>query len=284
MIKMFDRTRRMRVVLAVLVMISITIITVDYRSGGDGPLDRVGRGALTVLGPVQEGLVTIFRPVGTFLAGFTKVPSLQARILELEAELSVLQAERDQVADVARENQSLRGLLALRDRFNLRTLAAQVIGVGASNFEKTIFIDRGRDQGVTKDMPVIAGDGLVGRVVSVGASTARVLLLTDRSSAVAARLAPGGETGVADGTGSGELHLELLDPEAKVAVGDKVVTSGYDRALYPTGIPIGTVVDTTNVGTGLARVVSVRPFVDFSSLDHVLLVIGTRRVPAEEQS
>ena len=274
MIKMFDRTRRLRVLLAVLVMASLTIITIDFRTDGDGPLDRVGRGALTVIGPIQSGLARVFKPVGNFFAGFTKVPALRDRIVALERELATLRTEREQIADITRENQSLRRLLALRDRFGFDTVAAQVIGVSPSNFERTIFIDVGRPDGVTRDTPVIAGEGLIGRVVSVGESSSRVVLLTDRSSSVAARLAATGKTGVLEGDGTGLLRMELFDPQTEVAVGDKVVTSGYDRGLYPPGIPLGTVVDAPDAGTGLTRVVRVEPTVDFSSLDYVLLVVG----------
>ncbi len=277
MIKMFDRTRRLRILLAVLVMASLTIITIDFRTVGDGPLDKAGRGALTVIGPIQAGLVRIFRPVGNFFAGFTKVPALRDRIVALEAELATLRTEREQIADITRENESLRQLLGLRERFGFETLPAQVIGVSPSNFERTIFIDRGRADGVARDMPVVGGEGLIGRVVSVARTSSQVLLLTDRSSSVAARLSTNGRTGVLEGNGTGRLQLELFDPETEVVVGDKVVTSGYDRGLYPPGIPLGTVVDAPEAGSNLTRIVTLEPIVDLSSLDYVLLVVGEGR-------
>lgn len=277
MIRMFDRSRRLRLLLVVLVMSSVTLITIDFRSAGSGPLDGVGRVAMTVLGPIQRGLVVILRPVGSFFAGFTKVPSLKERIGTLERENAVLRSQQNEVTDLSRENSSLRGLLALRARFNLRTKPAQVIGVSPSNFERVVFIDRGADDGVRKDMPVIGADGLVGRVTSVGPSTAEVLLLLDQASAVAARLSSSGETGVLEGNGSGTLTLELLDPASKVSVGDKVVTSGYDKGLFPSGIPLGTVTEAPPARSNLSRRVSVRPYVDFSSLDYVLLVTGEKK-------
>jgi rod shape-determining protein MreC len=273
---MFDRARRLRLLLTVLVLASVTIVTIDFRTRGDGPLDAVGRVALTVLGPVQEGLAAITRPIGDFFAGFTKVPSLRARVRALEGQNAMLTAEREQIQDITRENASLRRLLVLRDRRDLRTMTAQVIGVSPSNFERTVFIDRGSEDGVRADMPVIAGEGLVGRVFSVGPSTATVLLSIDRSSAVAGRIASSGETGVLEGSGSQTLRFELLDPEAKVVVGDRIVTSGYDNGLFPPGIPVGTVTKAPPAGSHLTRVVTVQPLVDFSSLDYVLLVLGAR--------
>ncbi len=277
MIRMSDRSKRLRVLMVVLVMSSITIITLDYRSEGDGPLDSVGRVAMTVLGPIQHGLVVIFKPVGQFFAGFTEVPTLKERISTLERQNAELRTQQNEVTDLTRENGSLRGLLALQARFDLRTMTARVIGVSPSNFERVVFIDRGSKHGLRKDMPVISGDGLVGRVTSVGRSTAEVLLLLDRSSAVASRVDSTGETGILEGNGSGSLTLELLDPNAKVSVGDRVITSGYDKGLFPPGIPLGTVTKAPPANSNLSRKVEVQPFVDFSSLDYVLLVTGDKR-------
>src|SRR2546428_701171 len=83
-----------------------------------------------------------------------------------------------------------------------------------------VIIDRGSRQGVRKNMPVVAGDGLVGRVVKVGLSDSVVLLELDRSSAVASRIASTGETGLLEGDGSDSPDLQLFNPDAKVAVGD----------------------------------------------------------------
>ncbi len=274
MIRMFDRSKRVRWLLVILIVASLAIITVDYRGKGNGPFERIGHVALTILSPIQHGLVTIFRPVGNFFAGFTEVPTLRSRVSTLQRQVAELRAGENTVAEIERENESLRKLLGIRDRYNLDTVAAQVIGVSPSNFERTVFIDRGSRAGVKKDMPVIAGDGLVGRVIRVGPSTSEILLLIDRTSAVASRVVPSGETGLLEGDGSENTKLELFNPDAKLGVGDRVVTSGYDRGLYPPGIPIGTVVSAPPAQSNLSRVVAIQPYVDFSSLDYVLLIIG----------
>ncbi|MBI4730038.1 MAG: rod shape-determining protein MreC [Acidobacteria bacterium] len=271
---MFDRTRRLRLLIALLITASIVIITIDYRAGGGGPLASLGRAAMTVLGPIQEGLARIGRPIGHFVAGFTEVPSLRARIGVLERENAALRVRQEEVADVFRENATLRRLLGLRDRLDLRTMPAQVIGVGPSNFERTLFIDRGTADGVRRGMPVMGGAGLVGRVINAGTGSSEVLLIVDRSCAVAGRLASGGETGTIEGTGGRDLRFELLNPEAKVKAGDQVVTSGYEGGVYPPGIPIGTVTKIPAGRRSLTKIVTVQPFVDFTSLDHVLLVLG----------
>ena len=278
MMRIFDRTRRARLLVVLLLTAALVLVTIDFRSKGDGPLDAVGRGIMTVVGPLQDGLSRLVRPIGDFFSGFTQVGSLKDQIRQLQEQNAQLRQRERQVTDIARENEELRKLLGLSDRLNLKTVTARVTGVGPSNFEHTVFIDRGTANGVRKDMPVVAGAGLVGRVVEVSQRSARVLLLVDPSSAVASRLASNGETGVAEGTGGDELRLDLFDAEAAVTVGDEVVTSGYEGGVYPPGIPIGTVARIQPRGNALARRAFVTTFVDFSSLDFLLIVVGQEAV------
>jgi rod shape-determining protein MreC len=275
MMRIFDRTRRARMLVALLLSAAIVLVTIDFRTQGQGPLDAIGRALMTVVGPLQDGVSRALRPVGNFLAGFTQVPSLKAQIERLQEQNATLEQRERQVADIARENEDLRKLLGLGQRLDLRTTTVRVTGVGPSSFEHTVFVDAGSAQGIRKDMPVIAGAGLVGRVVSVSAHASRVLLLVDPSSAVAARIASNGETGLVSGTGGTELTFDLFDPEAAVAIGDEVITSGYQGGVYPAGIPIGVVASLEARNGSLSRRVHVKPYVDFTSLDHLLIVTGS---------
>jgi rod shape-determining protein MreC len=276
MMRIFDRTRRTRLLVALLLSAAVVLVTIDFRTKGDGPLDAIGRGIMTVIGPIQDAVSHALRPVGNFFAGFTQVPSLKAEIGRLQRDNALLTQRERQVGDITRENDELRTLLGLGRRLALKTSTVRVTGVGPSNFEHTVFIDRGSAEGIRKDMPVIAGAGLVGRVVETTGHTSRVLLLIDPSSAVAARISVNGETGVIAGTGGEQLQFDLFDSEAHVTLSDDVVTSGYSGGVYPAGIPVGTVVRIEPPGGALNRRVWVRPFVDFTSLDYLLVVTGQR--------
>jgi rod shape-determining protein MreC len=277
MMRIFDRTRRARLLVAVLLSAAIVLVTIDFRTEGDGPLDAIGRGIMSVVGPIQDGVSSALRPVGDFLAGFTQVGSLKEQVRLLQEQNAELQNERQQVADILRENEELRTALGLRERFDFKTVTVRVTGVGPSNFEQTVFIDRGQAEGIRKDQPVVSGQGLVGRVVSVSAHSARVLLLIDPSSAVAARVSSNGETGVLEGRTGDELRFDLFDSDAALTVGETVVTSGYQGGVYPAGIPIGTIARIEPKGEQLTRRAWVRPFVDFTSLDYLLVVTGTQK-------
>jgi rod shape-determining protein MreC len=261
-------------VLVACTVSSIALITLDARDPNGGPLDALGTVVRTVLGPVQRGIAAIVSPIGDALSGLTKGGSLRAQIEELELENAELRSQVEQIEDLVRENEELRREAGLAQRLNLTTVAASVVGAGPSNFERVLVVNRGSKDGLAVDMPVLGNGGLAGRVVRVSPTTAEILMLIDRSSAVAARISSNGELGTLAGRGGSSLELELLDPRAKVAVGDKVVTSGYSGGLYPPGIPLGVVIAAPEAEGNLTRRAVIRPAVDFSRISFVRIVTG----------
>ena len=129
------------------------------------------------------------------------------------------------------------------------TAAARVVALAPGNFEASITIDRGRRHGVKKDMPVVSGAGLVGRVLEVYGGCSKALVLTDPRVAVGIRLAKSRETGVTRGlAGKDILDVDLIDPDVNVEENELVVTSGLEDARYPSGIPVGTVASVSTPG------------------------------------
>src|SRR5688572_19550631 len=110
MMRIFDRTRRARLLVIALMTTALVLVTVDFRTKGDGPLDAIGRGIMAVVGPLQDGLSRVVRPIGDFFSGFTQVSSLKEQVRLLEQQNAQLQQERRQVTDLIRENDELRKL------------------------------------------------------------------------------------------------------------------------------------------------------------------------------
>lgn len=277
---MYNR-RRARILLAVLVLVALVLVTVDFRSDGsegDGPLGRLRGVASSVFGPVQDGLATIVSPIGDSLSSVGGLFDARRENAQLRAQLERLEERRLSYDDVLRENEELRALLAIHERQELETVAAQVIANGPSNFEWTITLNVGQEDGVERNMPVINGDGLVGRVIQTTESNSRVLLAVDPSFQAAAAHAQTGEQGLLQGSGGEPMIFRPLDPEAELEEGDEIVTSLYSNGVFPEGIPIGTV-EGSDADLGLlSRSIRVRPWVDFTRLQTVLVV---RQSPEE---
>lgn len=269
---MYQR-RRSRVLLAVLVLITLVLITVDFRSGDDGPLSAVRGLATTVFEPVQDGLSTLLAPIGRAFGAVGDLFDLREENARLHARLEELEARRRSFEDLEGENVQLRDLLATRDRGRYEVVTARVIALGPSNFEHTITLDVGSDDGVALDMPIINGDGLVGRIIQVTPRASRVMLAIDPTFSAAASVAANDEQGHIDGRGGDLMRFHPWDPEIAISVGDEIVTSSYSNGVFPPGIPIGTVEHVGEQTTLLSRDVDVRPYVDFTRLELVLVVL-----------
>jgi rod shape-determining protein MreC len=278
-----NRARSTRLLVVSLVSASLIIITVDYRQGDTGPLAAAGDAALELISPLQEAVSRVTDPVGSFFSTLVHLPAIRAdneelrnRVAELEQELITVRAGETQATEAI-------ALLELQDSLGERveTTGAKVIANGASNFEWTITIDKGSADGVEVDLPVVASAGLVGHVVDVTGSTAVVQLIIDPDSAVAGRLVESDERGLLEGQGEDELRMGLVATDAVVEPAEAVVTAGYRllegsaESLYPANVLIGTVSRVLSEDNALEKFVTVRPAVDFTSLNLVLVVLSS---------
>ena len=282
----YGRFRSTRLLVASLLLASLVTITVDSRGGRTGPLAAIGRVGATIVGPLQEGVSTVFRPVGSFFSNIFRAGELAQQNAALQERIELLQREIQEVLTLRRENEEYERLLGIAEAHDVEGVGATVIGEAPSNFEWSVTIDRGSIDGVVLDMPVLAGEGLVGRVVDVYPTSSKVMLIIDPDSAVAARLSASGERGVLVGEREELLELDLIDPAIEVSPNEPVETSGYELAsgqegIYPPGIPIGVVDRVEPDEAELTVRVLVRPNVDFSRLGSVFLVTGT--APVEGQ-
>lgn len=277
---MSDR-RRSRTLLAVLVLVSLVLLTIDYRQGEDGTIASLQRTALSMMAPIQEGLAAIVRPVANFAGSVIELGRLREQNAELEAELRRLREGRLSRADLERENAALRELLTMRERLAFTTTGARVIAQPPGAFGWTVLIDAGQQQGIRPGMAVIDADGLVGKVTEVTGTHARVQLLTSPSAGYAVRIVENGEEGLLTGRGPRPFRLEVINPEAEVIPGSEVVTRAFRGSAIPDGIPIGVVEDGPDTEVTGGRFLAVRPYVDFTRLQHVQVILDAPAQPAD---
>lgn len=218
--------------------------------------------------------------VGTW-TGYVDLRRVRGENDALRQQLSQLQVQLQQERALAGRSRSLEAMLGLRQTLALETAAARVIGAAAMPEFRSVTIDKGAGDGIQSDMAVIAPTGVVGRVVVAGARASRVQLLVDRSAAAGAMIERSRAQGVIVGADEGLMQLEYVSEVSDVAVGDVVVTAGID-GIYPKGMTLG-VVESVEKGGGAYRNILVRPAVDFSRLEDVLVVLtpppGRQLVP-----
>lgn len=267
--------RRTRVLLAILLLSSFVLVTLDYRTGRGSPLDGVRGAAARVLGPAEAAVAAVLRPVAATVSSLTGRPAAGARADRLAKDNAAL---REQLALMRRDAAAspARRLLGLAGAGRYEIVPARVVALGTGlGFSWLATIDAGSRDGLRPDLSVISADGLVGRVKTVTPTTATVLLAADPASQVGVRLAGSGEIGIASGQATGPLVLQLLDANARITVGQDVTTLGspHNRPYAP-GIPVGTVTQVFSGPGAAARTALVRPYVRFSALDLVGVVVG----------
>jgi len=264
-------TRRTRVVLVVLLVVALALIGLDYSDGSNSVLRAVRNVAGDVFGGTEHGTGAVARFFSAGSSSASQVKSLQEQVVKLRAELSGEQLSKSDL-------QQLRKLLLLAGAAQYRVLAASVIAVG-TGYQQTVTIDVGSSNGVTADETVLNGDGLVGQVTSVTPNTATVRLADSPAQVVGAAVAPSGQLGSVTGpgvttSGSGLMRLQMLSSSAVLKPGDELVTSAseHDRPFVP-GVPIGVITKLINVNGALTEAADVRPFVDYTALGIVGVVI-----------
>ncbi len=269
----YRRSQR-RTLLVLLVLTSVTLITLDLRGGGDGPIGFARSAARDAFAPVESLADTVFSPLGDFVDGITRADSLKTQNEELRRRVAELEGQVARARGLDRENEVLRGLLDLDEAEDVERVAGRVVSFSAGNFEWTLTVDRGSRDGIDEGMPVVSGAGLVGRTIEVSETRSKVLLLTDPRMAVGIRLAGSGETGVTEGlAGRDVLQVDLVQPDTPVEEDELVVTSGLRQARFPPGIPVGTVASVSTRRGALQKDLRVRPLADLERLEFVEILL-----------
>ncbi|MFE5029661.1 rod shape-determining protein MreC [Streptomyces sp. NPDC056656] len=278
-------TRESRLLLVLLIAIAFALITVDIRGGEDSPVDGARRAAATVFGPVENGVSSAVDPIGNAIAAVKDSGGRHSRIGELERENAALKVRLGSDDRNRSKIRQLDSMLKTAGAGQYGIKGAQVIAIGAAQgFSWTVTIDAGASDGLKRDMTVLNGDGLVGRVTTVGPNTATVLLANDPDFTVGTRMERTDELGFASGQGDQPLRVQLLNGKAKVKKGDRLVTFGSqaDKPFVP-GVPVGQVVRVDPSGGDLTRTIYVKPYVGFTKLDVVGVVVQAPRTDPRDE-
>lgn len=199
-----------------------------------------------------------------FWKTFEEQQQNRSRISELESKLELYQ-------EAVHENQRLKKLLDFKGTLQGKSVAARIIGWDLTPWRKMVILDKGHKQGIRKDMAVVVPEGLVGRVLEVGSSTSRAILLIDPDARVSALASDSRGNGLVAGNGTNGLEFRFLDMDAGIAVEETVVTSGVTQ-LFPKGIRIGRIKSLGKDKDGLHLTAQVIPFASFSKLEEVLCI------------
>jgi rod shape-determining protein MreC len=277
-------------VLAVFIALSIAILTAYFGESGGGIFHTLQRGAQETFAPIETGTSRALKPVRDLFGWVGDTVDAKDQNAELKQEVEQLRAQLAEAQTNARDSGQLREMQELRQEayFPQATapVTARVIVRSPTVWHSSVKIDKGSSDGVRMNQPVIAGGGLIGKVISVTGGTSEVRLITDGQSGVSAQVFPQGVTGVVrpEVGDPDDLLLEEVESGRRVTEGTQVVTSGFSsgglESLFPRGIPIGRVTKVDFDELETYQRVHIEPYADLRSID-IVQVLTRRGVQPE---
>jgi rod shape-determining protein MreC len=258
-------------ILAVILFAQVLGLAVQVkRSGGEESTRLIRLWTVSAIAPLEKVIIWCQSGVGNLWQSYVYLRGVRQENRDLKFEIERLRLEQVRLSDDARQARRLQALLGFKEQYIAKTVAAQVIGTSGSEQSRSIYIDKGTDSGVQKDMAVITADGVVGKVLRAFGSTSQVLLVSDYSSGVGAIVDKSRSQGVVRGTPAGEVILANVMTGELVEPGELVVTSGGDQ-IFPKGLPVGTVMK-VSPGADLFLNIRIKPTVNLNQLEEVLVI------------
>jgi rod shape-determining protein MreC len=271
--------------LTALIVLSLLMTTMWYREGDRGVLHRFRGGVQAATTPVGAAGEYLTSPVRRMLAWVGDIGVSRSEFDALQKQNEKLRYAVAALEEARLENARLQSLVSFTQAAEVKALGAHVIG-RPTQYDRVITLDRGTADGVEEGMPVVgtlelpsrtteasAAGGLIGQTIDVTAHSAKVRLINDQSSGVAAMIQSNRANGIVRGSIEGGLSLEFVSHETTVRAGDVVITSGMG-GVYPKGLVVGEVTKVVNLPSTLYQDLTLLPSANLSGSEEVLILVG----------
>lgn len=266
--------RRRAIVFSTLVGISMVLMI----ASATAPVADLQRGLAFALAPFAEAVNGVGREVRSVVDAAAEIDQLRRENASLRHENERLEQRNRTLDALAVENEVLTALLAIRNTLEYSTVAARVIARELAVVSRVVMIDAGSDDGLEiGDVVIGAGGALAGRVTELGASAARVTLISDPASTVIGETVGSRATGEVVGDLGGTLVMSKIDATRQVVLGEEVITAGLTlgdgiRSPYPRGLVIGRIIDVTRDPNAVVQTAFVDPAIDLNRLEALLVI------------
>ncbi len=280
---LITRYRNVSILVAIL-FAQVLGLAIQVRRSPDSESSRLIRvWAISAVTPLEKAIVWTQNGSANLWRNYIYLRGVRQENRDLKYEIERLRLEQVRLTDDAEQARRLQALLGFKEQFISKTIAAQVIGSTGSELSRGVFIDKGDNDGIKRDMAVITADGVVGKVLHVYASTSLVLLIDDQSSGVGALLDKSRLQGILRGTPAGEIVMEKVLADENVEPGEKIVTSGGDQ-IFAKGLPAGTVISVSRGPESFLNI-RVRPAANLGKLEEVMVITQKEeKVPVLDQT
>ncbi len=266
---LLSRHRNLSVLAAVL-FLQIFGLAVQVKRNNDAEQTRLIRiWAVAAITPVERAIVHTQGGLYGIWHNYLYLRGVRQENRDLKQEIERLRLEQVRLNQDASQARRLQALLGFKEQFIIQTLPAQVVGSSGSEQSRSVYLDKGENDGLKKDMAVITAGGVVGKILQVYPGTAQVLLINDQTSGLGAIVERLRLQGIVKGSPAGETMLERVMVDEDVQPGDRIITTGGD-GIFPKGLPVGNVVSVSR--SDLFLKIRVHPAADLNRLEEVLVI------------
>ena len=269
--------RAFRLVLLSGILLTLALIFLVSTLGSQ-KFSALHKLTLEVTGPVQKVAARATDYLAVFKDKYSDLVNVREENKRLWDELLECRAATYRSREALATNTSLQKLLNFRENYDQPMLATKIVGKDPSLWFRTVIVDRGSNDGLSKGMPVVNGEGIVGQVFAVSPNYSKVLLAIAPSSAIDVLLQKTRVRGILKGTGSLVYKLDYVLKKVDVQEGDHIVTAGYG-GLFPTGMPVGVVSKVVRKRRGMFLDIEVTPTVDFLTIEDLLIIEQEKPFP-----
>ena len=261
-------------IIGIIITIVILILIVIFTNNNINKISIIENICNIFVMPIQNGFTYLKNKISGNDSFFTDLDNLKSENEELKKRNSELEQSLRELEIIKAENETLKEYVNLKEKYEeYDTIPADVINRDISNYSSTIIINVGSNDGIKEDMTVIADSGLVGHVISVTPTTAKVQTIIDTGTAVTSKISTTDDTIIVQGTldDKSTLKATFIPTDAVVLQGDSIETSGIG-GIYPKGIHIGSIKEVINTSNPINRYAIVETAVNFTKLTTVLVI------------
>ncbi|MBN2207953.1 MAG: rod shape-determining protein MreC [Candidatus Coatesbacteria bacterium] len=274
----FARRHQTLILLLSLITTSIYLMSLDIRNPDKTII--IERAIIAIVAPLQSFTTAVYNGIARAIETYFSLVNTNKENRRLKETISRLEAEKAQLIEAAIQNTRLKKIVNLDESRRFMLQACSVIGVDPSKLFSSVFIDRGSSDGLSRNMPAITYDGVVGKIVKVSPHAARVQLLTDTRSSVAVIAQRSRAPGILQGNGSSVCEMAYIDADADIKSGDVLLTSGLG-GIFPSGLRVGRVRSVVKKEGAMTKSARVTVFVNVHQLEEVLILVAEQKEEIE---
>lgn len=267
--------RKNRITFTLLIILCIMLASLNSKYEQILPMGKSI--LLEIVSPLQRIITLLINPFIKSIKAINKLSNLLEENRLLTDKVMLLSKEETKLKELERENRELRQLLGSSYYEQFEVKSATIIGKVDTDWKLSLFINKGSNQGIKINMPVVNQSGLTGKVIATSNNFSEVRLLTDVNSSVAAMVQSSRKTGIIQGTRGSTLEMDLVTKEANIKIGDIIITSGLG-GIFPKGILIGRVYDVKNLDYELYKTIKVLPVNNYENLEEVLIITNFTQI------